>query len=139
MTGLLAALAAATPSPSPSVTPAGGGSPGFLGFVFTFGLAIAAAGIFLSLTRHLRIVDRRAREQATDERADGPTDDRPDVRSDEVRDDDVRDDEPRVDLGMVDAGAGGPDLELDANLPVASDDRGPAGESAPPGDDEPRR
>lgn len=70
MTGLLAALAAApVPSPSPSVTPAGGGSPGFLGFVFTFGLAIAAAGIFLSLTRHLRIVDRRAREQADEDAA----------------------------------------------------------------------
>jgi hypothetical protein len=65
MSGLLVALAAAPmPSPSPSVTPAGGGSPGFLGFVVTFALALAAAGIFLSLTRHLRIVDRRAREQA---------------------------------------------------------------------------
>ncbi len=60
----LALVLAATPAPSPSptVTAATGGSPGFLGFVFTFGLAAVAVLLFLSLTRHLRVVDRRAKQ-----------------------------------------------------------------------------
>lgn len=62
---LVASLPAATPSPSPSdvlVSESTGGSPGFLGFVFTFALAVACVGIFLSLTRQLRRVDRRAKQ-----------------------------------------------------------------------------
>lgn len=62
---VVSSLAAATPSPSPSdvlVSESTGGSPGFLGFVFTFALAVACVGIFLSLTRQLRRVDRRAKQ-----------------------------------------------------------------------------
>jgi hypothetical protein len=65
-------LLAATPEPSPSPTAqaVGSGSPGFLGFVFTFLLAVAAVLLFLSLTRHLRKVSRRAAQQeAEDARA----------------------------------------------------------------------
>jgi len=61
-----------TPSPYPSpsgvaVTAQTGGSPGFLGFVFTFLLAVAVVLLFLSLTKHLRIVDRRAKQQGLDD------------------------------------------------------------------------
>ncbi|GEL94917.1 hypothetical protein [Cellulomonas composti] len=66
MIGLLLAV---TPSPGTTSVPAGGGSPGFLGFVFTFALAIAAVFLFLSLTRQLRRVDRRARQQEADDAA----------------------------------------------------------------------
>lgn len=62
---LVTSLAAAAPSPSPSdvlVSDSEGGSPGFLGFVFTFALAVACVGLFLSLTRQLRVVDRRAKQ-----------------------------------------------------------------------------
>ncbi|HEX5331899.1 MAG TPA: hypothetical protein VFW79_04580 [Cellulomonas sp.] len=52
-----------TPTPSPTGTVATSlGSPGITGFVVTFVLAIALIGLFLSLTRHLRIVDRRSRQ-----------------------------------------------------------------------------
>ncbi|CAN5417993.1 hypothetical protein BH11ACT1_BH11ACT1_24220 [soil metagenome] len=72
MSAVLAALAGVpglvravtpTPTPSPTGTVATSlGSPGITGFVVTFVLAIALIGLFLSLTRHLRIVDRRARQ-----------------------------------------------------------------------------
>ena len=72
MSAVLAALAGvpglvravtSTPTPSPTGTVATSlGSPGITGFVVTFVLAIALIGLFLSLTRHLRIVDRRARQ-----------------------------------------------------------------------------
>ncbi|GCD20578.1 hypothetical protein CTKZ_21400 [Cellulomonas algicola] len=70
------ALLAAAPSPSPSdveLTAPGGGSPGFLGFVVTFLLAVAAIGLFLSLTKQLRKVDRRAKQLGLDD--DGTGDD----------------------------------------------------------------
>lgn len=47
----------------PKVTPDDGGSPGFLGFVFTFAVALALVGLILSMRRHLRTVDRNARLQ----------------------------------------------------------------------------
>ncbi|MGN8246862.1 hypothetical protein ACTHAM_000529 [Cellulomonas soli] len=70
-TVLGAAVHSATPSPSPSdvvVTGSSAGSPGFLGFVFTFALAVACVGLFLSLTKQLRVVDRRAKQREEDER-----------------------------------------------------------------------
>ncbi len=63
----LVLVLAATPTPSPTVESTSGGSPGFIGFVVTFALAVAAAGLFLSLTRHLRRVDRRAKELRVDD------------------------------------------------------------------------
>ena len=52
------------PSPTPTATPATSlGSPGITGFIVTFVLAVALIGLFLSLTRHLRIVDRRSRQR----------------------------------------------------------------------------
>ncbi|WP_343035222.1 gamma-glutamyltransferase [Cellulomonas septica] len=68
------ALLAAAPSPSPSdveLTAPGGGSPGFIGFVVTFLLAVAAIGLFLSLTKQLRKVDRRARQLGLDDDGTG--------------------------------------------------------------------
>ena len=50
MTGLLAASVQA------ETTVADAGSPGILGFVATFVLALAVIGLMLSLTRHLRRV-----------------------------------------------------------------------------------
>ncbi|MGY4643546.1 hypothetical protein [Cellulomonas sp. URHB0016] len=93
---LLAGLALVEPGPSSSggvtVTDATEGSPGFIGFVVTFVLALAAVGLFLSLTKQLRIVDRRAKQLGLDDEA------------------------PRQDRSVVDAGAAGPDLEVDADL-----------------------
>ncbi|WP_449386462.1 hypothetical protein [Cellulomonas soli] len=71
-----ARVASAAPSPSPSdvvVTGSSAGSPGFLGFVFTFALAVACVGLFLSLTKQLRVVDRRAR-QREEEGVESPED-----------------------------------------------------------------
>ncbi|QHT54830.1 hypothetical protein GXP71_01095 [Cellulomonas sp. H30R-01] len=68
------ALLAAAPSPSPSdveLTAPGGGSPGFIGFVVTFLLAVAAIGLFLSLTKQLRVVDRRAKQLGLDDDGTG--------------------------------------------------------------------
>ena len=98
-------LAAPAPSPSPSDVTIDGtpvGSPGFLGFVFTFLLAVALVFLFLSLTKQLRVVDRRAKKLGLDD--DG---------------DDDRADGPHADLGLVDAGAAGPDSEVDADVEVA--------------------
>ena len=95
-------LHAATPSPYPTpsgvaVTASQGGSPGFLGFVFTFLLAIAVVLLFLSLTKQLRKVDRRAKQLGLD---DEPTPD-PFAPDDAVvpapRGRDVPDDEPPAD------------------------------------------
>jgi len=93
---LLAGLALVEPSPSPSgvdISDAGKGSPGFIGFVVTFLLALAAVGLFLSLTKQLRVVDRRAKQLGLDD-----------------------DDAPHQDRGVIDAGAAGPDLEVDADV-----------------------
>jgi hypothetical protein len=57
-------VTAVTPTPTPidpSTTTLG--SPGIAGFLVTFVVALAAIGLFLSLTRHLRIVDRRSRQR----------------------------------------------------------------------------
>ena len=94
---VLLILAAPDPSPSPSDVTIDGtplGSPGFLGFVFTFGLALAVVFLFLSLTKQLRIVDRRAKALGLD-------------------------DDDRTAGPAVDAGPGGPDLEVDADVAVA--------------------
>ena len=83
-------LVAPTPSPSPSDVNIDGspvGSPGFLGFVFTFLLAVALVFLFLSLTKQLRVVDRRAKKLGLDD--------------DEAGDD--RTAGPHADLGLVDA------------------------------------
>lgn len=59
---------AATPSPTPVEVPLSEqASPGVLGFLVTFAVAVAAILLALSLTRHLRIVDRRAAQRARDE------------------------------------------------------------------------
>jgi hypothetical protein len=86
-----ALLLGATPSPSPSPLPQadpGLGSPGFIGFVFTFGLALVVIGLALLMTRELRKVNRNARlAAAADERtADKGT-------GDEAADDEAADDE----------------------------------------------
>lgn len=65
---------AATPGPSPTpleVPLSEQASPGVLGFLVTFAVAVAAILLALSLTRHLRIVDRRAAQLARDEEAAG--------------------------------------------------------------------
>ncbi len=78
LTGLgavLAALPSPSPSPSIQVTTPDEASPGIAGFLVTFAVAIAAIGLFLSLTRHLRVVDRRARQREAAEAAEaGGTD-----------------------------------------------------------------
>lgn len=61
-------LGAATPSPEPAtIPPADITSPGIVGFIFTFGLALVCVLLFLSLTKHLRKVNRRAAQLAQDE------------------------------------------------------------------------
>ncbi len=129
--GLLAAVAP-TPTPSPtgvSITPGQGGSPGFLGFVFTFLLAVAAVVLFLSLTKQLRIVDRRAKRRELDDL---------DAELEQLVDDEAgsRGGEPH--LGMIDAGAAGPDLEVDADVPVAPIDIQPHDDAPGESTDEPR-
>jgi len=110
MNGILrAGLALAAPTPSPSgveITDAAKGSPGFIGFVVTFLLALAAVGLFLSLTKQLRVVDRRAKQLGLD-------------------DDDA--DAPHQDRGVIDAGAAGPDVEVDADVDTTLRDYGPDG------------
>jgi len=62
------------PSPTPTATPATSlGSPGITGFIVTFVLAVALIGLFLSLTRHLRIVDRRSRQREQEDEEDART------------------------------------------------------------------
>ena len=123
-------LLAPAPSPSPSDVNIDGspvGSPGFLGFVFTFLLAVALVFLFLSLTKQLRVVDRRAKKLGLD-------------------DDDEGDDRaagPHADLGLLDAGAGGPDSEVDADVAVApweyvQDEPPTPDEPGPDRTDEPR-
>lgn len=94
------------PSPSPtdvSIDPTKAGSPGFLGFVFTFLVAIAAVFLFLSLTKQMRRVDRRAQQLGLDE-----------PKGDPFAADDA--DRPHLDVGVIDAGAAGPDSEVDADF-----------------------
>ncbi|MEZ0447958.1 hypothetical protein [Cellulomonas sp. ICMP 17802] len=128
---MIAALLLAAPAPSPSPTDVNidgtpVGSPGFLGFVFTFLLAVALVFLFLSLTKQLRVVDRRAKKLGLDDDADDQADD------------------PHADRGLVDAGAAGPDSEVDADVEVALRDyladEPPADPTAPdrPGPETPR-
>ncbi|PVU83537.1 hypothetical protein DDP54_11655 [Cellulomonas sp. WB94] len=73
LAGVSGLVVAVTPTPSPSATGAAAtslGSPGITGFVVTFVLAVALIGLFLSLTRHLRIVDRRSRQREEQDEAD---------------------------------------------------------------------
>lgn len=72
---LLGLVAQPSPSPSPSVLeipPEDQTSPGFLGFVVTFGVAVAVIGLGFAMTRQLRRVDRNARRIAEAEAAAGP-------------------------------------------------------------------
>ena len=67
-----ALTSAAVAAPSPPPTPAAQvdptfGSPGILGFVFTFLVALALIGLVMSLARQLRRVDRNARLAAVTE------------------------------------------------------------------------
>jgi hypothetical protein len=107
---MIAALLLVAPAPSPSPTDVNidgspVGSPGFLGFVFTFLLAVALVFLFLSLTKQMRKVDRRAKALGLDDDNDADaTDDRTE--------------RPHADLGLVDAGAAGPDSEVDADVEV---------------------
>ena len=91
---MIGALLLVAPSPSPSDVTIDGtpvGSPGFLGFVFTFALALAVVFLFLSLTKQLRIVDRRAKALGLDDDdappAGPPLDDAPTDRSPDRPDD----------------------------------------------------
>jgi hypothetical protein len=61
-----------SPSPSPSVQeipPADQTSPGLIGFLVTFGVAIAVMLLGYSLVRKLRRVERRGRQLEAEERA----------------------------------------------------------------------
>jgi hypothetical protein len=70
MSLVLRVLGSATPSPTPVEVPlAEQASPGVVGFLVTFAVAVAAIGLFLSLTKHLRIVDRRAAQVAREDEA----------------------------------------------------------------------
>jgi hypothetical protein len=108
-------ILAATPSPSPSPAPQADpslGSPGFVGFLFTFLLAAAVIALVWSMSRQLRKVDRNARLAAAAEEgaADEPADDEPTGGS---ADDEAAADEPSADPG-ADATDG----------PTPSDDEG---------------
>jgi hypothetical protein len=65
VSGLVSGLVSVvTPTPTPTgVAATSLGSPGITGFIVTFLVALALIGLFLSLTRHLRIVDRRSRQR----------------------------------------------------------------------------
>ncbi len=64
--GLVAGvLTAATPAPgSQDVNPTNGGSPGFVGFVFTFVLAIVVIGLMVSFVRGMRRMEHNSGRQA---------------------------------------------------------------------------
>ena len=54
-------LTAATPAPgSQDVNPTDGGSPGFVGFVFTFVLAIVVIGLMVSFVRGMRRMEHNS-------------------------------------------------------------------------------
>jgi len=107
VTGL---LAAAVPA---QTTAADTGSPGLLGFVATFVLALAVIGLMLSLTRHLRRVAASPdpAERDDDSLGDGASDDTaPDAALDDTVSDDTVSDDARPDAAGRGApdGAGGP-------------------------------
>jgi hypothetical protein len=62
---LISALLAASPSPTPSVDPANTFySPGTVGFIATFGMALGATLLIFDLVRRVRRVRYRAEIQA---------------------------------------------------------------------------
>lgn len=62
---LISALLAASPSPTPSVDPANTFySPGTIGFIATFGMALGATLLIFDLVRRVRRVRYRAEIQA---------------------------------------------------------------------------
>ncbi len=64
--GLVPAATDPAPSPSPTtieIPPADQTSPGLLGFLVTFAVAIALIFLVRSFVRHLRVVESRSREQ----------------------------------------------------------------------------
>ncbi|MDM8083188.1 hypothetical protein QUV83_00200 [Cellulomonas cellasea] len=67
---------AVSPSPSPTSGAVGSqaGSPGILGFLVTFAVALAAIGLFFGLTRQLRRMEHRAEQMGLEgrRRVDGP-------------------------------------------------------------------
>lgn len=67
---------AVSPSPSPTSGAVGSqaGSPGILGFIVTFSVALAAIGLFFGLTRQLRRMEHRAEQMGLEgrRRVDGP-------------------------------------------------------------------
>jgi hypothetical protein len=64
MQTLISALLAASPSPSPSVDPANTFySPGTIGFIATFGMALGATLLIFDLVRRVRRVRYRAEIQ----------------------------------------------------------------------------
>lgn len=89
-------VTAATPAPGPvgnlDDNPAGGGTPGLAGFLFTFALAVVVIGLAISLVRGMRRMERnstRLETPGTTPVPDGPptssvpepTDDRTDAPS----------------------------------------------------------
>lgn len=65
MQTLISAILAVTPSPSPSTDPANTFySPGTIGFIATFGMAIGATLLIFDLVRRVRRVRYRAEIQA---------------------------------------------------------------------------
>jgi len=65
MQTLISALLAASPSPTPSVDPANTFySPGTVGFIATFGMALGATLLIFDLVRRVRRVRYRAEIQA---------------------------------------------------------------------------
>lgn len=74
-------LTAATPAPVPGsqdVNPTDGGSPGFVGFVITFLLAVLVIGLAFSLVRVMRRMDHNAKAREASEVPDVPADRTPD-------------------------------------------------------------
>lgn len=69
-------LTAATPAPGPAGNlddnPAGGGTPGLAGFLFTFALALVVIGLALSLVRGMRRMERNNRLREASSDAPGP-------------------------------------------------------------------
>lgn len=68
---------AAEPSPSPStveIPPEDQTSPGLLGFLVTFAVAVAVIALAFSLVRHLRVVERNARRLEEEDAATAPGD-----------------------------------------------------------------
>jgi hypothetical protein len=71
--GVVGAFLAKVPDPSPSATATELDpykvSPGLAGFLVTFGIALASIVLYLSLTKQLRRVNRRAAQQEAEDAA----------------------------------------------------------------------